>query len=73
MTMEDHALDRHAPRMGDGAAVRRRARVLDRGFLRRIEAWENAPHNRPGADKSWVERFFRQARRHFARAERISR
>ena len=25
-------------------------------FLEAVRRWENAPHNRPGTDKTWVER-----------------
>jgi len=40
-------------------------------FLRAIIRWENAPHNRTGEDKSWVEQLIADTRDHYRRAVRI--
>jgi hypothetical protein len=35
---------------------------LEPSYLRAIEAMENLPENRPGADKTWVVRFLAMSR-----------
>lgn len=39
-------------------------------YLRMVEEVESAPENRPGADKTWVERARREFREYFARVAR---
>jgi hypothetical protein len=46
-------------------------RDADRPLLLAIEWWENLPHNRTGADKTWVERLIADARRHYGSAVRV--
>ena len=40
-------------------------------FLEAVRRWENAPHNRPGTDKTWVERLVKESRRHHRLAKRV--
>jgi len=40
-------------------------------FLHALRWWENAAHNRPGSDKSWIERLVENSRRHHRSARRI--
>jgi hypothetical protein len=44
---------------------------LTEAFLRAIVRWENAPHNQPGTDKTWVEKLIAETRDHHRRALRI--
>jgi len=44
---------------------------LSAAFLRAIIRWENAPHNQPGQDKSWVEKLVASTRDHYRRAVRV--
>jgi hypothetical protein len=44
---------------------------LSEAFLRAVVRWENAPHNQPGQDKSWVEWLDVEWREHFRHAVRI--
>ncbi len=41
---------------------------LSEAFLRAIRRWENAPHNQPCQDKSWVERLEVEWHEHYRRA-----
>ena len=58
--MSELAADRHDERF-----------ELTDAFLRAIIRWENLPHNRPGEDKTWVERLDAEWREHYRRAVRI--
>ena len=40
-------------------------------FLEAVRRWENAPHNRPGTDKTWVERLIEEWHRHYRLARRV--
>jgi len=40
-------------------------------FLEAVRRWEEAPHNREGADKTWVERLIEEWDRHYRMARRI--
>lgn len=44
---------------------------LTEAFLRAVIEWENAPHNQPGQDKSWVEKLDAEWREHYQSAVRI--
>lgn len=44
---------------------------LTEAFLRAIVRWENAPHNQPGSDKSWVEELDAEWREHYRSAVRV--
>ena len=45
--------------------------VLSREFVEAVRRWEDAPHNRPGTDKTWVERLVEESRRHHRSAVRV--
>jgi hypothetical protein len=40
-------------------------------FVEAVRRWENAPHNREGANKTWVERLMEESRRHHRLARRV--
>jgi len=40
-------------------------------FLEAVRRWENAPHNQPGTDKTWVERLIKEWHRHYRLAKRV--
>ena len=44
---------------------------LSEAFLRAIRRWEDAPHNQPGQDKTWVEQLEADWREHYRSAVRI--
>jgi len=52
----------------DGAAE---TFVLTEEFRRAIRRWEDAPHNQPGQDKTWVDRLLADSRDHHRRAVRV--
>jgi hypothetical protein len=59
-SMSDLAPDRHDKEF----------QLTDR-FLRAVARWENAPHNQPGADKTWVEQLDTDWREHYRSAVRV--
>jgi hypothetical protein len=46
---------------------------LSEEFREAVRRWENAPHNQPGADKTWVERLIADWSRHYRLARQIRR
>lgn len=44
---------------------------MSEAFRRAVIRWENAPHNQPGQDKTWVENLDREWREHYRAAVRV--
>ena len=42
-----------------------------RCLLSAIAQWENRPHNKPGSDKTWIERLLEEDRRFYESAVRV--